>query len=104
LVSPHYGLVPADERPVIVNTVLMRLDDTGLVCPNAGFLKDDVAGTGAGCPGFTVGDPALTATGLPTSSSTLLIDQAARRWAPPRDLLGQPRVGPRDIGCYEFTD
>ena len=103
LLSPHYGLVPADERPVIVNTVLARLDDTSLVCPDAGFLKADVAGTGAGCLGITVGDPALTATGFPTSSSTLLINQAARRWAPPRDLLEHPRVGRPDIGCYEYT-
>lgn len=101
--SPHYGLLPVDERPIIVNTIMLRLDTPAIVCSHAGLLKDDVTGTGAGCLGVTVGDPGLTATGVPTASSTLLIDKAARRWAPPRDLLGHRRVGLPDIGCYEYT-
>jgi hypothetical protein len=101
--SPHYGRLPADERPVIVNTVMLRLDTASIVCSHAGLLKRDVASTGAGCLGVAVGDPALTENGLPTASSTLLIDRAARRWAPPRDLPGHRRVGLPDIGCYEYT-
>jgi hypothetical protein len=101
--SPHYSLLPADERPLIVNTVMLRLDQPGIVCSHAGFLEDNVAGTSAGCPGVTAGDPGLTTNGRPTASSTLLIDQASRRWAPPRDLLGNRRVGLPDIGCFEYT-
>jgi hypothetical protein len=82
---------------------MLRLDTPAIVCSHAGALKDDVAATGSGCLGVTVGDPALTANGLPTASSSLLIDKAARRWAPPRDLLGRRRVGLPDIGCYEYT-
>jgi hypothetical protein len=103
VLSPRYVLVPRDQRPVIANTVLWRMADRRLVCRRAGVLSHDAAASGPGCRLIPVGDPALTARGQPTAASTLLIDQADPAYAPPRDLLYQRRVGPPDIGCYEYT-
>jgi hypothetical protein len=103
VLGPHYGRIPAADRPVIANTVLARMADPRIVCPRAGALVDDVLATGSGGRrGVVVGDPALTPKGEPTSGSTLLIDQASATYAPARDLLGHRRVGPPDIGCFEY--
>ena len=49
-----------------------------------------------------VGDAKLDFRGRPTAASTLVIDQADPAYAPSRDLLDHRRVGPPDIGAFEY--
>jgi hypothetical protein len=61
-----------------------------------------VAGTGCSQTD-AVGDPMLDADGRPTAASTMVIDLADPTLAPPVDIDGTARVGPPDIGAYEFS-
>jgi hypothetical protein len=45
----------------------------------------------------------LDADGRPTASSTMVIDLADPALAPSIDIDGTARVGPPDIGAYEFS-
>ena len=61
-----------------------------------------VAGTACGLTDV-VGDPLLDAEGRPTAGSALVIDLADAALAPPVDIDGASRVGPPDIGAFEFS-
>jgi hypothetical protein len=63
----------------------------------------NVIAEGEACaPSDVVGDPMLDAQGRPTPASTLLIDRANVRLAPPFDFLGRSRGSAPDIGAFEY--
>jgi hypothetical protein len=102
VLSPHYGGMASWNRPLVANNVVALQLAPNLTCGRSRSYANVVA-SGTAC-GSTdaVGDPQLDADGHPTPGSSLVIDQADPRYAPPLDLLGHPRVGPPDIGCYEY--
>src|SRR4051812_5201496 len=104
VLTPHYAEMLSSNRPVIANNVLAWLMVPALVC---GLARDSlhnvvVAGTACGATDV-VGDPVLDPGGRPTAGSALVIDQADPALAPARDIDGAARVGPPDIGAYEFS-
>jgi len=100
IVSPFYASVAARVRPLVANNVIAR----SLVCPRVRRSVRNVVVNGLGCSAEdSVGDPMLTAEGRPTADSTLLIDRASAAHAPRRDILGRARVGPPDVGGYEYV-
>jgi hypothetical protein len=104
VLSRRYTSVAAANRPVIANNVVAWLMAPRLVCGLARDSLHNVVGAGTAC-GVTdvVGDPVLDPDGRPTAGSTLVIDLAEPALAPPRDIDGAARVGPPDIGAYEFS-
>jgi parallel beta helix pectate lyase-like protein len=104
VLSPHYSTMLSSNRPVIANNVLAWLMVPALVCGLARDSLHNVVAAGTAC-GVTdvVGDPLLSARGRPTAGSALVIDQADPALAPSRDIDGAARVGPPDIGAYEFS-
>jgi hypothetical protein len=104
VLSPHYSEVLRRNRPLIANNVISALMTAGLVCGLDRDSIQNVIAAGTGCSQTdVVGDPMLDAAGRPTAGSTLLIDLADPALAPPVDIDGAPRVGPPDIGAYEFS-
>jgi hypothetical protein len=105
VLSPHYGGgVAPRNRPLIANNILARQLQPRLVCGRVRVSRDNVVEQGTACrPTDVVGDPMLTSHDRPTASSVLVIDKADRTLAPRLDLLGHRRVGPPDIGAYEFV-
>ena len=104
VLSPHYSDVLRRNRPLIANNVLASLMDAGLVCGRDRDSIHDVVVAGTGCSQTdAVGDPMLDANGRPTAASTMVIDLADPTLAPPVDIDGTARVGPPDIGAYEFS-
>ena len=103
VLGPGYPSMLRRNRPLIANNVIGWLTDTSLVC---GLVRDslkNVVANGTAC-GATdvVGDPLLDPDGRPTAGSLLVIDQADPALAPAADIDGAARVGPPDIGAYEF--
>jgi Right handed beta helix region len=104
VLSPHYANVLRRNRPLIANNVIAQLMDSGLVCGRDRDSIQDVVAAGTGCSQTdAVGDPMLDADGRPTPASTMVIDLADPTLAPPVDIDGTARVGPPDIGAYEFS-
>lgn len=104
VLSPHYSNVLRRNRPLIANNVISSLMAAELVCGRDRDSIQNVVATGTGCSQTdAVGDPMLGADGRPTAASTLLIDLADPALAPPLDLDGAARVGPPDIGAFEFS-
>ena len=104
VLSPHYSHVLRRNRPLIANNVIGSLMEAGLVCGRDRNSIQDVVVNGTGCSQTdAVGDPMLDPDGRPTLASTMVIDLADRALAPPVDLDGMARVGPPDIGAYEFS-
>jgi hypothetical protein len=103
VLSPRYAGAPTGDQPVIVNNVLAKQLAPYRICNLTKLSAHNVIEDGTAC-GATdvVGDAHLDHRGHPTSASTLLIDQADPAYAPPRDLLEHRRVGPPDIGAYEY--
>jgi hypothetical protein len=104
VLSPGYWRVLRRNRPLIANNVIAWLMAPTLVCGRDRASLNNVVVAGTAC-GLTdvVGDPLLDATGMPTVGSTLLIDLADPALAPPFDIDGAARIGPPDIGAYEFS-
>ena len=101
--SVHYRTAPLRYRPVIANNILSRVR-YGSVCVRARRSVRNVFLRGTACSASdVVGDPLLDAEGRPTADSALLIDRAAQSFAPPLDMLGRARVGPPDIGAFEYV-
>jgi len=103
VLGPGYPGMLRRNRPLIANNVIGWLMDPGLVCGRTRDSVKNVVVNGTGC-GATdvVGDPLLDPDGRPTAGSVLVIDQADPALAPAVDIDGSARVGPPDIGAYEF--
>jgi hypothetical protein len=83
--------------------VIALLGERWPVCDGARVSVANVVLRGQACTSSDqVGPAALDGRGRPTAESALLIDQASRRWAPPRDVTGRRRGAAPDIGAYEF--
>ncbi len=103
VLSPRYSKAPMSERPVIVNNVFAKQLAPYRVCDLSRLSSHNVIEDGTACgAGDVVGDAALDSRGRPTANSTLVIDQADPAYAPSRDFLDHRRVGPPDIGCFEY--
>ena len=99
----RYGAVPLRKRPVVANNVIGLLRDPWRVCETARAFVANVVVRGRSCsPSDPVGRAHLDHRARPTAASTLLIDRAARRYAPRVDLTGKPRLGAPDIGAFEY--
>jgi hypothetical protein len=104
VLSPHYAHVLRRNRPLIANNVIGWLMAAELVCGRDRNSIHDVVVAGTGCSQTdAVGDAMLDADGRPTAASTMVIDLADPALAPPADLDGAARVGPPDIGAFEFS-
>jgi hypothetical protein len=97
--APELATQALPERPLVANNIIAV--EGQWECLRARFDSNLVLG-GMGCAGDASGDAHLTDEGLPTPSSTLVIDQADPTVAPPRDFLDLPRVGSPDRGAFEF--
>jgi hypothetical protein len=105
VLSPNFAHILRRNRPLVANNVLAWLMAPNLVCGLERDAIQNVIATGTGCTqSDVVGDPMLDAGGRPTAGSTLLIDRADPALAPPVDIDGAARVGPPDIGAYEFAN
>jgi hypothetical protein len=104
VLSPGYTNVLRRHRPLVADNVLAWLMVPGLVCGLERESERNVIASGSVC-GQTdvVGDPLLDPEGRPTAGSALVIDLADPALAPPIDIDGAARVGPPDIGAYEFS-
>jgi hypothetical protein len=108
VLGPGYPGLLRRNRPLIANNVIAQLMDTSLVCGRArDSVKNVIVNLALNVSpcGATdvVGDPLLDPDGRPTAASALVIDQADPALAPSRDIDGAERVGPPDIGAYEFS-
>jgi hypothetical protein len=100
--SSRYGGVPRSARPLLANNVIGLLQTPWPVCSVARSFHNVVV-RGTRCSlSDRVGAAALDAEGRPTPESTLLVDRADPRQAPPRDFTGHRRVGRPDVGAYEL--
>jgi hypothetical protein len=96
--EPWRKIAP-NKRPLIANNVFML--QRGAHCPRGRFVSN-LAAAGAACQGIEIGPPNLDPDGLPTDRSTLVIDRAEPRYAPPTDFFGRGRFGPPDRGAFEY--
>lgn len=102
-INSRYRALPGRLRPLFANNVLGVLEKRWPVCKASRLSVANVVLRGEACsPADVVGPADLDARGRPTAESTLLIDQANRRYAPARDITGRPRGPAPDIGAYEF--
>ena len=100
--SSAYAEVLKRRRPVLANNVIGVLGVPGHVCKQLRASVSNLILKGRRCSDSDLhGDAALDADGRPTAASTLLIDSANGRYAPPRDITGRPRGRTPDIGAYE---
>jgi hypothetical protein len=100
----RYGGYSRRERPLIVNNVIAVLRTYGRVCFGVRGSLSNLIVRGHRCSrSDIVGPPHLDGRGRPTERSLLLIDQASRGYAPPRDIRGRRRAGAPDIGAYEYA-
>lgn len=101
-VSPRYGLLPEDERPLVVNNVFALTGSSDSLC---GVVRSaaNVTIVGAVCSDEDAGgDPVLSSAGMPGSDSLLVIDRGLPGFSAV-DLLGRPRDPAPDIGAYEWA-
>jgi len=104
VLSPRYASAPLRDRPVIANNIFAKQLAPNRVCGLARVSTHNIIEQGTACdPTDVVGDALLNSHGRPTAASALVIDKADPAYAPVRDLLDHRRVGPPDIGCYEFV-
>ncbi len=104
VLGPGYPGMLTRNRPLIANNVIESLLEPSLVCNRVRSSERNVIAEGTAC-GLTdvVGDPLLDPGGRPTAASALVIDQADPAVAPALDMDGAARVGPPDVGAYEFS-
>jgi hypothetical protein len=86
-------------HPVIANNVLTEFD---AVFVNRGRLYSNVAEHGTATSGVEIGPLHLNADLSPSPASSLLIDLADPRYAPPRDYRMRTRLGAPDRGAIEY--
>jgi hypothetical protein len=88
---------------LLANNVLGLVEEPHYVCSVTRLAISNVVLRGQGCNGINrLGRAHLDASGRPTAASTLLIDQANRRFGARRDIAGQLRDEWPDIGAYEY--
>jgi hypothetical protein len=103
--SSLYGRVPRSRRPVLANNVIGLLETEWPVCRAVQASISNVVLRGAGCSATDWGGAAnLDGRGRPTAGSTVLIDRANRRLAPPTDISRRARGAAPDIGAYEYRE
>lgn len=101
--SSRYGSVPRAMRPVVANNVIGLLETPARVCNAARLSVRNVVVRGEACSrSDRVGRAYLDRLGRPTARSSLVVDRADPRQAPPRDFTGRRRLGRPDIGAYEY--
>jgi hypothetical protein len=101
--SPRYRLTLGIYRPVIANNVIARQDAPNLACRLARVSVRNVITSGVACTTANqIGPANLNTLGHPTAASTLLINRAARQYAPRRDITRRLRGRRPDIGCFEY--
>jgi hypothetical protein len=104
VLSPRYAGMLRRNKPLVADNVLAWLMAPALVCGLERLSERNVVVSGSICgQDDVVGDPLLDPDGRPTASSALVIDQADPALAPPVDIDGAARVGPPDIGAYEYS-
>jgi hypothetical protein len=100
-VSPRYGLLPEEERPLVVNNVLALTGSTDHLCGVARTAANLTMGGTVCSDEDSGGDPKLSAAGRPGGESVLVIDRGLPGFSTV-DLLGRPRDPAPDIGAYEW--
>lgn len=102
-INSRYRALPYDVRPVLANNVLAVLERRWPTCKAVQVSVANVIAHGRVCtPADRIADPRLDGAGRPTARSTVLIGQAARRYAPARDASGRRRDESPDIGAFEW--
>ena len=101
--SGVYWRMQRHKRPILANNVLGLVEEPHYVCSVARLAVSNVVLRGSRCNGINrLGRAHLDARGRPTAASTLLIDQADRRFGARRDIVGRLRDEWPDIGAYEY--
>ena len=101
--SGVYWRLQRHKRPLLANNVIGLVREPHHICSVARLAVSNVVLRGSRCIGFNRLGPAhLDESGRPTAASTLLIDQANRRFGARRDIVGLPRDEWPDIGAYEY--
>jgi hypothetical protein len=102
--SSRYGGLPRRDRPLLANNVIGFLERPWPVCRVVRASVSNLVVDGTTCSDSDVNGPAdLDGRGRPTADSTLVIDAADRRYAPPTDITGRRRGSSPDIGAYEYA-
>lgn len=102
LFSPAYTRLPVEERPLVANNVIARIEAPSFLCERVQASVSNVLLHGRACsPADDAGDPQLDAEGRPTAASRLVIDRADVRYATEQDVRGTRRDARPDIGAYE---
>jgi len=102
--SSRYHTLPRRERPLLANNVIGVLERPWPVCRVVRASVSNVVVHGTTCSASDASGPVdLDPRGRPTADSTLLIDEASRRYAPPTDITGRRRGSDPDIGAYEYA-
>jgi hypothetical protein len=102
--SSRYGAVPRWKRPIVANNVIALLETPARVCNGAQRFVGNLVVRGRSCSETDFVGPAdLDARGRPSAVS-ILIDTASREYAPATDVTGRRRLGPPDIGAFEYRD
>jgi Right handed beta helix region len=100
--SSRYGLVKRWMRPIVANNVIGLLETPARVCNSSQRFVRNLIVRGRGCSlDDAVGPLELDGRGRPTFYSPV-IDEANPHYAPATDATGRGRVGPPDIGAFEF--
>ena len=101
--SGVYWRLQPRKRPLLANNVIGLLEDPHHVCSVSRRAVANLVLRGTACRGTnSTAEANLDRRGYPTAASTLLIDQASRRYAPRVDLHGHPRGRKPDIGAFEY--
>jgi hypothetical protein len=100
--SSRYGGVLRRKRPIVANNVIALLEKRTHVCSAARVFARNVVVEGVRCSASDRVAPAgLDARARPQRTS-VVVDAALRRYAPPDDLTGRQRRGAPDIGALEL--
>ena len=87
----------------MANNILAHQEAPSVTCDQERKAGHNLIVVGVACsPTDQVGPALLDKYGRPTAESSLVINQADRGLAPPRDYTYFPRGAHPDIGAYEF--
>jgi hypothetical protein len=101
--NSRYGAVKRWMRPIVANNVIGVLAAPARVCNGSQRFVANLVITGKTCSveEAAAGPLGLETNGRPTAYSPV-IDGANRYFAPAIDITGHRRVGPPDVGAFEF--